>query len=1762
MRRLRSVSKKRRPAPRNRPAGSDRTGRLTFEVLESRTMLAAEFNGPLAGWLNVKAAPYNAYGDGVHDDTAAIQAALNNADTANWASTTYSPVVYLPAGTYKISSTLNLNTSAAGSVDAGTRLIGADPTTTTIVWTGAAGGTMITVLGMQEWQVCRLTLQGTNPGHSNSAGIILLGGGLSSGGNFNSGNSVTDDIFENAAIGLQGGNAYGSVSETTVERCRFLNTGTGILVDNWNSLDWWIWDSTFTDNTDAVSNFGPDGPGDFMVIGSVFDDSTEADIDISNGDGPDLVESCFSTGSARFVWEHGEWGSACSLCLQDNTVLDPTNPNGSAGTAIEFHDFTPLTMMDNVFRTTTPVVVFDNSWEQGEFVPAGQLLSVGDQFSYSGSPVTGGSRVLEINDQTAVNLAEISATPPAPAAFLPLVARQTFVVDTATYGYTGTAIQNAINAAAAYDNANGGNQAPVVDIPFGDYMVTQTITLPNGSDVQIVGDSKAWCHESALFWAGATGGTVLDLGSESHVVLKDFSIYGESARNNPPRAGNLIQVDNADQVGSRVYVDASDLGSYMTTDAGLLCDQLDDTRVQLTSTGTSGIRVVGGAQAATGVSTPGITAVYGGCGAGALFNTGLYPTFSVQDGGTLLVASFWREGRSNAPVINLTGSGTLAVESMLDASYTGSTATASIEAHGFNGQATFLNTAMVYGDPSSYGRSDALVDGSAATQFLLADSGGLTDPTLVNNLTNPSANAVALNNTHQLPDNSNVLPATNQGPAINAWLLSMLAPLRNDLPQALGADLAAGITDVQIFDVAANDGTDGLHIYGNPTTVPVTTAPSDLSTTAVSNSQVNLSWTVNSNDQSGFKVERATDSGFTHNLTLLTTTAANAWSYSDTTAAAGTTYYYRVRATNSIGDSSNCTAASAMTYPVAAPTALSASVISSTQVNLSWTAPAGTITGYNVYRGTMGEGAESSTPLNGSLIPAGTTSYSDTTAASGTSYYYIVKAATSSGNSAASNEVEGLTAASNAPTGVTATPAAGSITLNWNAATGFQSGSTVTYNVFRATTPGGENTFATPLNGSTALSGSTLSYSDTTALPGVTYYYKIESYAANYWVTVGPNYSTEVSGATSPDVNSPLPTGSMARNGSTYTVNGGGAGIAGTADQFTYDSENYSGDGTIIAQVTGLTNTAAGAQGGVMFRGSMASNDVFADVVVTPASGVYFQWRSTSGGSVSSTQVTGKAAPLWVKLVRSGSNFSAYYSSNGTTWTQIGTTQSLANMPTTALLGLAVSSNVQGTACGGTFANVSITQAPTGVAAALAGAPGYNVPATINLSWTAPSEAVAGYNVYRGTTPGGENYSTPLNGNLPVTGTSYSDATGAAGTTYYYTVVAVNAVAGSVPSSEVHALTYPAAPTALAATPVSATQINLAWTASSGSVTGYNIYRGYLSGGEATLLNGSPVAGTSYSDATASGGTLYYYTVKAVNASGSSVASGEANALIQTFSWTGGAGVWTVGVGGTFHWDDGGNWQGGVAPGAVGDTALLGAAVGNGTATIMLDAPRTVSGLSFSPAAGGSYALSGSGRSSLQLAGAPGISGRGSSASISVVSGDSSIDAPVVLGDDLNVTAAGGTSLTISGGIGQSDGSHALTLSGDGSLTLSGSDSYGGGTTVVGGTLIVTNSSALPSGMALAVGAGGTVVFGSNPGAAKQVSTLATAIQVSSASHPASVGAAAAVDTVLLAETWTCSAGNVTWLDQLPNLSGKLPLAWRPDLIASAIDRVFAGLGE
>ena len=78
------------------------------------------------------------------------------------------------------------------------------------------------------------------------------------------------------------------------------------------------------------------------------------------------------------------------------------------------------------------------------------------------------------------------------------------------------------------------------------------------------------------------------------------------------------------------------------------------------------------------------------------------------------------------------------------------------------------------------------------------------------------------------------------------------------------------------------------------TTTYLPAAPSALTATVVSNYQINLAWTDNSTNESGFKIERSADGGAT--WTQIGTVTANIRTYNNTGLTFGTTYSYRVRA--------------------------------------------------------------------------------------------------------------------------------------------------------------------------------------------------------------------------------------------------------------------------------------------------------------------------------------------------------------------------------------------------------------------------------------------------------------------------------------------------------------------------------------------------------------------------------------------------------------------------------------------------------------------------------------------------------------------------------------------------------------------------------------------------------------------------------------------------------------------------------------------------
>lgn len=154
------------------------------------------------------------------------------------------------------------------------------------------------------------------------------------------------------------------------------------------------------------------------------------------------------------------------------------------------------------------------------------------------------------------------------------------------------------------------------------------------------------------------------------------------------------------------------------------------------------------------------------------------------------------------------------------------------------------------------------------------------------------------------------------------------------------------------------------------------------------------------------------------------------------------------------------------------------------------------------------------------------------------------------------------------------------------------------------------------------------------------------------------------------------------------TVIGAGADIWGTADAFRYTYQAASGDCDITARVTAIDNTNASAKACVMIRETTGAGSAHAMAMVTPGSGMALQYRTTTGGASSSSTLLTGTAPYWVRLTRVGNVFTAYRSTDGTTWTTM--SSATITMGTNVLIGLAVTSHTTATRCSATIDNLTV----------------------------------------------------------------------------------------------------------------------------------------------------------------------------------------------------------------------------------------------------------------------------------------------------------------------------------------------------------------------------------------------------------------------------------------------------------------------------------------
>jgi fibronectin type 3 domain-containing protein len=584
-------------------------------------------------------------------------------------------------------------------------------------------------------------------------------------------------------------------------------------------------------------------------------------------------------------------------------------------------------------------------------------------------------------------------------------------------------------------------------------------------------------------------------------------------------------------------------------------------------------------------------------------------------------------------------------------------------------------------------------------------------------------------------------------------------------------------------------------------------------------------------------------------VTLLGNTAGT--SFTDTALSADGSYNYTVTSLDALGNESAASAARTVVYdttPPAVPGQPSAASPTNAKPALTWTAVTGA-TGYNVYR-------------DGGLVGANVSSVAFTDSALGTdgSYAYTVTSLDGAGNESLPSAVRAVVYDTTAP-GVPAQPAAAASptnakpSLTWSAVSGATS-----YNVYRSGTPVA-NVNTPSFTDSSLVSDGSYSYT-VTALDDATNESAQSPARAVVYDTTAPTQPTGLDGL--PTSNNPVLSwnASSDANGVTGYNVFRNATLVGSVASTTFTDLTVPSDGTWTYTVKALdaagnVSTASSAKAVVVdHTNSSAPQNLGA---ASPTNGApHLTWSAPSLFTADHYLVyrDGAATPLATNVT------ALSYDDTDPNLTQGTHVYQVVAADAVNTLGIAASVQV-------TYDTVAPLAPP-----APSGASPTRVAPTV--VWAAsPSSDVASYAVYRN--------GVKVAGGLH--GSSYTDGTVGDGS-FSYSVSAVDQAGNeSTPSpavTVVHDTTPPTMPSAVGAAAQPDGRVTLSWGASSDaltSVTGYTVRRS-LAGGIAPAgpADGDPVCTTagagSCTDATATRGSTYQYSVFATDAAGNVSAAG------------------------------------------------------------------------------------------------------------------------------------------------------------------------------------------------------------------------------------------------------------------------------------------------
>jgi len=589
-----------------------------------------EFNGPYASWADVKKR-FGAKGNGTDDDTKALQQAL---DSLSCPPTRYNigghayMVIYLPAGTYCISSTLHLK----GKI--GVSIIGEDPAKTIIKWIGQNKDTMFWSNGSAYFKVARLTWDANR--RTDMEGIGIHWKDRWDDGKTRSFATLNIELSDNNFIGgfrfgISGGTFNGAGtsyndSEIAIRRCLFRDcTESAIEIGGYNALDYWIWDCRFLACKSGVHCTY----GGYHLYRSFFSGSKIADLHNMHGY-YNTVRGCYSENSRMFSADEAVSSNPFKRIFQDNTVINPSR------LPILYFHLGKITLIGNKFTraadTAAKAILHMESWAPGTY----EVLSLNNTYGYK-DPIeiaVPAKRIYSYGDKQVI-------VKPAAAQFLktlettpPKVSRKVLEVPP---GAGADVIQEIVYRA---DRLKG--QRPVVHFGMGTYILDKPLIIPAGSDMQLVGDGLLYASV-ILQKPGSPRKAMILVKGPSYAEIRDLQFGKDGDDHQLP----AILFEGIDQPGAQAHLDQI----YSHADTSLSVEAMNYLYIQKeNSFFMDGNYIAGGPLLKNGRGTARVCC-YGG----------QFARLSVQQNGRFLAKDCWWEGESRVP-LDLQGSGTVCID--------------------------------------------------------------------------------------------------------------------------------------------------------------------------------------------------------------------------------------------------------------------------------------------------------------------------------------------------------------------------------------------------------------------------------------------------------------------------------------------------------------------------------------------------------------------------------------------------------------------------------------------------------------------------------------------------------------------------------------------------------------------------------------------------------------------------------------------------------------------------------------------------------------------------------------------------------------------------------------------------------------------------------------------------------------------------------------------------------------------------------------------